>query len=332
MDDRRRIACGPRLPDACRHHPLVPSIRLAAGAAGAGTRAAAQRFAQGRRRTAGTGGLPLLPASELRGAAPGRRRAAPDNVGAPHHGLHLDRGPAPLGGDLEISSLALPALFGWEHRSAARPRRMWMPRDGTPVLLRDDPNLVPSRRCRAETTTTSRPPSSPPWQWRGLASIRNDGRGQFFAVDASRRDTALGDVPGERRDSAPSAGGDQPQRVRGRGDGGVRGVDAPGDRVRQSWRTQSSAGRARARPGCGRPSRTFNAGAGGGATFELEQIRERGERASLLHVLQARGTSSGVEALGPSTGAIYTIRDRRVSRIEWHYDVDEAFARFEQGE
>jgi ketosteroid isomerase-like protein len=76
----------------------------------------------------------------------------------------------------------------------------------------------------------------------------------------------------------------------------------------------------------------FYAGAGGGATFELEQIRERGERVFTLARLQARGTSSGVEALGPSTGAIHTIRDRRVSRIEWHYDVDEALARFEQGE
>jgi hypothetical protein len=28
---------------------------------------------------------------------------------------------------------------------------------------------------------------------------------------------------------------------------------------------------------------------------------------------------------------IYTIRDGRVLRIEWHYDVDKARARFEQG-
>jgi len=74
----------------------------------------------------------------------------------------------------------------------------------------------------------------------------------------------------------------------------------------------------------------FIAGAGGGATFELEQVRERGERVFTLARIQARGTSSGVEALGPPTGAIYTIRDGRIIRIEWHYDVDEAVARFEQ--
>jgi ketosteroid isomerase-like protein len=78
--------------------------------------------------------------------------------------------------------------------------------------------------------------------------------------------------------------------------------------------------------------KNFIEGAGGGATLELEQVRERGERVFTITRIQARGTSSGVEALGPPTGAIYTIRHGRVSRIEWHYDVDEALARFEQGE
>ena len=42
------------------------------------------------------------------------------------------------------------------------------------------------------------------------------------------------------------------------------------------------------------------------------------------------GESSGAAALGPPVGMIYTIRDGRVLRIEWHYDVDEARARFER--
>jgi len=41
--------------------------------------------------------------------------------------------------------------------------------------------------------------------------------------------------------------------------------------------------------------------------------------------------SSGAEAVGPPVAAIYTIRDgRMILRIEWHYDLDEAVARFER--
>ena len=76
----------------------------------------------------------------------------------------------------------------------------------------------------------------------------------------------------------------------------------------------------------------FIAGAGGGATFELEQLQERGDRVFVRARVHARGASSGAEALGPPTGAIYTIRERRIAKVEWHYDVDEALARFEQGE
>jgi ketosteroid isomerase-like protein len=74
----------------------------------------------------------------------------------------------------------------------------------------------------------------------------------------------------------------------------------------------------------------FIAGAGGGATFELEQVRERGARVFTRARLHARGALSGAEALGRPTGTIYTIRNGRILRIEWHYDVDEALARFEQ--
>ena len=74
----------------------------------------------------------------------------------------------------------------------------------------------------------------------------------------------------------------------------------------------------------------FIAGAGGGATIELEQVEERGDRVFVRGRVHARGTSSGAEAVGPPTGAIYTIRDGRILRIEWHYDVGEARTRFEQ--
>jgi ketosteroid isomerase-like protein len=74
----------------------------------------------------------------------------------------------------------------------------------------------------------------------------------------------------------------------------------------------------------------FIAGAGGGATIELEQVEERGDRVFGRSRVHARGTSSGAEAVGPPTAVICTIRDGRILRIEWHYDVAKARARFEQ--
>ncbi len=74
----------------------------------------------------------------------------------------------------------------------------------------------------------------------------------------------------------------------------------------------------------------FIEGAGAEATVELEELEERGERIFTQGRVHAHGGASGAEAVGSPTGAIYTFRDGRVRRIEWHYDIDEARARFEQ--
>jgi ketosteroid isomerase-like protein len=74
----------------------------------------------------------------------------------------------------------------------------------------------------------------------------------------------------------------------------------------------------------------FFAGAGGRATIEVEQVQECGERVFVRARVHARGASSGAEAVGPPVGLLYTIRDGRAFRIEWHYDVDRALAEFER--
>ena len=74
----------------------------------------------------------------------------------------------------------------------------------------------------------------------------------------------------------------------------------------------------------------FLAGAGAGATVELEELEERDDRVFIRGRVHARGESSGAEAIGPPVGMIYTIRNRRVLRIEWHYDVEMARASFER--
>lgn len=74
----------------------------------------------------------------------------------------------------------------------------------------------------------------------------------------------------------------------------------------------------------------FATGAGTGATIELEESEERGDRVFAQTRVHAQGTASGAAVVGPPTGAIYTLRAGRVLRIEWHYDVAEARARFEE--
>ena len=73
------------------------------------------------------------------------------------------------------------------------------------------------------------------------------------------------------------------------------------------------------------------AGAGAGATSELEELQERGDRVFILTRIHTRGAASAIEVLGPPVGVVYTIRDERILRIEWHNDVDTARASFEQG-
>ena len=74
----------------------------------------------------------------------------------------------------------------------------------------------------------------------------------------------------------------------------------------------------------------FATGAGADATVELEELEERGDRVLVHSRVHARGAASGAAVMGPPTASIYTLRAGRVLRIEWHYDVAEARARFEE--
>ena len=74
----------------------------------------------------------------------------------------------------------------------------------------------------------------------------------------------------------------------------------------------------------------FYEGAGSRATFELEEVQERGERVFIRARLHVKGTSSGAEAVGPPVGSVHTLRDGRLIRMEWHFNPDEAFAEFER--
>ena len=74
----------------------------------------------------------------------------------------------------------------------------------------------------------------------------------------------------------------------------------------------------------------FFAGFGGASTTDVEEVEGRGDRALVVGRPHVRGESSGAEVLGPQVGLIFTVGDGLITRIEWHYDVDEARARFAQ--
>ena len=74
----------------------------------------------------------------------------------------------------------------------------------------------------------------------------------------------------------------------------------------------------------------FLAGVGARATIEIEKLESRGDRVYVRARVHARGGASGAEAVGPHTAMICTLRDGRVLRMEWHYDLEAARARFDE--
>lgn len=158
----RRIVCGPQLPDACRHHPLVPAYgwpltRL--------VRAMAPVPAV----RPGPSGLPLSPVDFRRcrsescavAAGPhltasGRRTTAFTQV--------LDRRRT-LGWVEVLYWLYRPSL-GWERIARRASQADVEAAGGVRVLLRDDPNLVPLETLPGRNHYEFPAAERPPWQWR----------------------------------------------------------------------------------------------------------------------------------------------------------------------
>lgn len=162
----RRIVCAPRLPDACRHHPLVraygwPLARLARALAPPPTA------------RPGPGGLSLVPvdfrycrrpscAVPLAGAAglhltrSGRRTTAFTSI----EDLRRSRG------YVELSYWLYRPGLGWERLLRRATRADVEAASGTAVLLRDDPNLVPLETLPGRNHYDFPAGEHPPWQWR----------------------------------------------------------------------------------------------------------------------------------------------------------------------
>jgi hypothetical protein len=161
----RRIACAPRLPDACRHHPLVtaygwPLARLIRQLAPAPVPAP------------GPSGLPLVPvdfrrcrrescAIPLPGAAgehltsSGRRTTAFTEVS--------DRRRS--GGVVRVTYWLYRPALGWDRVVRGADRADIAAASRVRVLLRDDPNLVPLETLPGRNHYAFPPGEQPPWQW-----------------------------------------------------------------------------------------------------------------------------------------------------------------------
>jgi hypothetical protein len=157
----RKIGCAPRLPDACRHHPLVPAYgwplaRLARALAPppvavtgpSGLPLAPVDFRRCRRESCAVAAGPHLTAS-------GRRTTAFTQV--------IDRRRS---GWVEVVYWLYRPTLGWERLSRRATQADVEAAADVEVLARDDPALVPLETLPGRNHYEFPPGEQPPWQWR----------------------------------------------------------------------------------------------------------------------------------------------------------------------
>jgi hypothetical protein len=158
----RKMTCGPRLADACSHHPLVPAYgwplaRLARAMAPApvalpgasGLPLAPVDFRRCRRESCAVAAGPHLTAS-------GRRTTAFTEL--------IDRRGST--GRVEIVYWLYRPSLGWERLVRRATEADVEAAAGVEVLAEDDPALVPLETLPGRNHYEFPPGEQPPWQWR----------------------------------------------------------------------------------------------------------------------------------------------------------------------
>jgi hypothetical protein len=158
----RRLACAPRLPDDCRHHPLVPAY-------GWPLARLARALAPSPTARPGPSGLPLMPV-DFRHC----RRESCAVAAGPHLTASRRRTTAfteivdrrRSDGWVEVVYWLYRPTLGWE-RIARRATQADVEAAGaTPVLAGEDPALVPLETLPGRNHYEFPPAERPPWQWR----------------------------------------------------------------------------------------------------------------------------------------------------------------------
>jgi hypothetical protein len=157
----KRLACGPRLPDACRHHPLVPAY-------GWPLARTARALAPAPLAQPGPSGLPLVPV-DFRHC----RRQSCAVAAGPHLTASRRRTTAftevfdrrrSLGWVELVYWLYRPTL-GWERLVRRAGQAQIDAAGGVRVLLDDDPALVPLETLPGRNHYEFPAGERPPWQW-----------------------------------------------------------------------------------------------------------------------------------------------------------------------
>jgi len=157
-----RLACGPRLPGACHHHPLVPAY-------GWPLARAVRALAPDLTARPGASGLPLVPVDFRRCRRESCAVAAGPHLTAsnrrPTAFTAIDDRRQSLGW-VEISYWLYRPTLGWE-RLVRRAGRVAIEAAATvEVRLGDDPALVPLETLPGRNHYDFPAAEAPPWQWR----------------------------------------------------------------------------------------------------------------------------------------------------------------------
>ncbi len=156
----KKIRCAPRLPDACRHHPLVPAY-------GWPLARLARALAPAPVAKTGPSGLPLVPVDfrrcrhETCAVAAGPHLTTADRRTTAFTQL-IDRR-ATLGW-VEIAYWLYRPTLGWERVERRATQTQVEAASGTRVLLKDDPALVPLETLPGRDHYDFPPDEQPPWQ------------------------------------------------------------------------------------------------------------------------------------------------------------------------
>lgn len=158
----RKLLCAPHLPDACRHHPLVPAYgwplaRLARALAPAPTA------------LPGPSGLPLMPVDFRRCRSEGCAVAAGPHLTAERRRTTaftelIDRRRET--GLVEVVFWLYRPTIGWEKQVRRATQADVEAAAGTEVLAEDDPALVPLETLPGRNHYEFPASERPPWQWR----------------------------------------------------------------------------------------------------------------------------------------------------------------------
>jgi hypothetical protein len=158
----RRIACAPRLPDACRHHPLVPAY-------GWPLARLARALAPAPAALPGPSSLPLVPVDFRRCRRESCAAAAGPHVTSAGRRTtaftQLDDRRATLGW-IELTYWLYRPGLGWEGIVRRASQSQIDAASHVRVLLKDDPALVPLETLPGRDHYDFPAGEEPPWRWK----------------------------------------------------------------------------------------------------------------------------------------------------------------------